>query len=158
METGLLWGNTIRSLSSPSEFERKPTLPAATREKPRDSPGIIKRALSFPAGPSEQSQVPSQNSIGGLIAFRSLKGLQEIPVATGEESRVLCFNYRRGLTPQVDLEPNPKIPVTTGEEHEVLDTSLDEAYVRCSDLRGIPRCLSQLEMRPDFPEATRAGL
>ena len=111
----------------PVRIREKATLPATTQEKPRDSPGIVKRALYFPAGPSEQSQVPSQNSIGGLIAFRSLKGLQEIPV-------------------------------TTGEEHEVLDTSLDEAYVRCSDLRGIPRCLSQLEMRPDFPEATRVGL
>ena len=40
---------------------------------------------------------------------------------------------------------------------ELLDTSLDEAYFPCSDLRGIPMCPSQLEMRPNFPEAMGVG-
>ena len=35
---------------------------------------------------------------------------------------------------------------------EILDTILDEAYFPCSDLRGIPKFPSQLDMRLDFPE------
>ena len=38
---------------------------------------------------------------------------------------------------------------------EILDTKLDAAYFPCSDLRGIPMCLSQVEMRPDFSEEIR---
>ena len=40
---------------------------------------------------------------------------------------------------------------------EFLDTILSEAYFPCSELRGIQKCPSQREMRPDFPEAIEAG-
>ena len=128
METWLPWGNTRGSLTSLWYLERNPKPPTATREKPRDSPVIARWGPSFPAGPKEQSRVPSQISIGGLTSFRPLKGLQEIPVLTGEESRVLCFNSSKDEAWLLRWTLNAtRRSLSLERNMEFLDTSLDEA-------------------------------
>ena len=49
------------------------------------------------------------------------------------------------------------MPVPTGEYTDFTDSTRDEVLFCCSDSIGIPRCPSQLERRPDFPEASWAG-
>ena len=60
---------------------------------------------------------------------------------------------------------NPKIPVATGGEPEFPVSTQDETLFSCSNSRGIPTCLSQLERRHDvlrqnevFPEVPNATL
>ena len=60
---------------------------------------------------------------------------------------------------------NPKIPVATGGEPEFPVSTQDETLFSCSNSRGIPTCLSQLERRHDvlrqnevFPEVPKATL
>ena len=88
--------------TSLGQHETLPEFSVVTREKPQISPRNSRKTTRLPhhremkpfflGGPREQSQVPSENSIGVFTHLRPLKGLQEIPVATREQSRVLCFN------------------------------------------------------------------
>ena len=58
------------------------------------------------------------------------------------------------LDSQVNLGATPGSLSPLERNMEFLDTSIDEDYFHCSNLKGISRCLSQLEMRPEFSEAT----
>ena len=71
-----------------------PEFSVVTRAKPQTSCHNSRKTMRFPhhremkpfflGGPREESQVPSENSIGVLTPLRPLKGLQEIPIATRE--------------------------------------------------------------------------
>jgi len=77
---------------------------------------------------------------------------------TQEASRVQCLNTRRGLLPLFKLHRDLEMDVRNGEEPwgSRLKSRWGPIHP-CSDVRGIPRCPSQLEIRSDFPEKTRAG-
>ena len=115
----LPWGNTKGSLSSHSQLERNPKLPAIIREKPWDRPS--KRDEPHPpAMPREQNQVPSGNSKGCLTPFSNLRGSLKYPsqlkrkaefsCTAREEPRVSNFISKRGLLPCFNSRGIPTLP------------------------------------------------
>ena len=82
----------------------------------------------------------------------------DIPFTTQEASRMPSQNTRQGLPPLFKLQRNSDIDVRNGEGP--WGSHLSSRWVPihpCSNTRGIPRCLLQLESRSDFPEETQAG-
>ena len=121
-----------------------------------------------PAVTREQSPALPRNLHGDWTSLGQHESHPEFPIVTGETHHnskkprrfphhciaLSCYSVSREIPRSVlkfemvldTLDATQKVPRhtgLTGEEHRFLDTSLDEVYLPCSDLRAIPSSPSQ---------------
>ena len=116
---------TRGSLKSPSELERNPKFPAATRENQEILPSTPDEAL-FCYSVSREIPPPLLSLKGNLTPFMQLKNFPDIPICTREEHQVSHVNSRRApfFPPHLKMRvhfpasfpKNPDIPIATQEE------------------------------------------
>ena len=164
-----------RNPNFPWRHKRRLVSPTETRVEPRGScckekgyrvPPQLERNPDSPAPAQMEHRVSPHSMMRGLAPLLILFKKPKLPDWTRQETWHPFYNSRgkqksmpqqEAWPPSWNLIGSSRFLSLLERNTEFTDWALYTALFACSDSRGISTCLSHLQNRHDFSEATRSG-